>query len=349
MTNRLYKLSLLITILVYLSRYVSPEYFFLSGFAALLIPVFMMFHIFYFFGTLLKKRKINWWAMGGLIISLPYILLTLSINQITEEQSKELVILSYNVQVFNVYKHLNTKFDSSKKIIEWVLDDTSDVKCFQEYHNQDESDIFNVTEQLTSKHGYNGYSSPFARNKFGHEFGLAIFTKHPILNRGKVKFDSLGENNHAIYVDIIHFDDTIRIYNTHLESMSINPNILFDTQNINLNYQDLFIRLKNGMVIRSSQIDKLMAHISTSPFKVILCGDLNETPYSYVYQSISASLNNAFDEKGNGFGFSYNGNIPFLRIDSQFASNELNVQEHHTCHDAKYSDHFPIKCRYNYQ
>jgi endonuclease/exonuclease/phosphatase family metal-dependent hydrolase len=58
-------------------------------------------------------------------------------------------------------------------------------------------------------------------------------------------------------------------------------------------------------------------------------------------------LNNAFEEAGNGFGFTYNGKLFFLRIDNQFVDEGLTVTDFRTHRNIPFSDHFPISATYS--
>ena len=69
-------------------------------------------------------------------------------------------------------------------------------------------------------------------------------------------------------------------------------------------------RLKRAFVKRAKQADLIEASINTSPYPVIVCGDFNDTPCSYAYNTISTTLKDAFVESGNGFGRSYIGAFP---------------------------------------
>ena len=90
----------------------------------------------------------------------------------------------------------------------------------------------------------------------------------------------------------------------------------------------------------------LIDHIELSPYKVLLCGDLNDLPYGNTYMRLSKLLVNAFEMKGRGFGFTYNGKIPFLRIDNQFVDKSIAVNQFAVFRNVKYSDHFPIWANY---
>jgi endonuclease/exonuclease/phosphatase family metal-dependent hydrolase len=102
------------------------------------------------------------------------------------------------------------------------------------------------------------------------------------------------------------------------------------------------VQYKTGAVKRSKQIEQLIKDIKKSPYKVIIAGDLNDPPYSYTYEKLSKHLKNAFEEKGTGFGFTYNGKLPMLRIDQQFCDKGIKVCSFKTKNKIKFTDHVPI-------
>jgi endonuclease/exonuclease/phosphatase (EEP) superfamily protein YafD len=63
-------------------------------------------------------------------------------------------------------------------------------------------------------------------------------------------------------------------------------------------------------------VAKLVEHIRISPWPVVYCGDLNDTPMSYSYHLLrKAGLEDAFVESGQGIGDTYIGDLPSFRID----------------------------------
>ncbi|MFN6946124.1 MAG: endonuclease/exonuclease/phosphatase, partial [Cytophagaceae bacterium] len=61
---------------------------------------------------------------------------------------------------------------------------------------------------------------------------------------------------------------------------------------------------------------------------------------------LKGTLANAFQASGSGFGFTYNGRIPFLRIDHQFYSEELKSINCKVIDTLPLTDHFPLISTY---
>ncbi len=74
---------------------------------------------------------------------------------------------------------------------------------------------------------------------------------------------------------------------------------------------------------------------------MIICGDFNNTAYSYVYRKIKGNLNDTFDEAGNGFGRTYDFQFFPVRIDYIFSDEAFTVNGFKS-YNERYSDHYPI-------
>jgi len=64
-------------------------------------------------------------------------------------------------------------------------------------------------------------------------------------------------------------------------------------------------------------------------------------PNSYPYETIGKGLQDAFVVKGAGFGRTFTGISPTLRIDNIFVDKQLSINQF-TRITKKLSDHFPI-------
>ena len=231
-------------------------------------------------------------------------------------------------------------------MIQWSLDNDAEVKCFQEFYNKSSSDVFNVHKKMTDA----GWTHVYQKNRFvdskSGEFGQAIFSKHPILNKGDVN-DASGKFLNSIWADLLIGTDTVRVYNVHLESMSIDENDIVDTEKLKNSYLSTGYKLRSGFKTRSSQVQGLVNDIAHCKYPMIICGDLYDLPFSYPYTLLRRNLSNAFESSGSGFGFSYNGRLFFLRIDNQFFSDHFTIHNFKTHRKVKHSDHFPLTATYS--
>ncbi|WP_143069663.1 endonuclease/exonuclease/phosphatase family protein [Hymenobacter actinosclerus] len=266
-------------------------------------------------------------------------------------------VLSANVRIFNVYPQLrNNGLQSSKEMVRWLAENPADVLCLQEFYNEPigtksaDGNVFRTMEKIGKQAGRESFLSKTLTNGAGAEFGMAIFSRFPIVSRGTIQFGKLTQN-HGMWVDLqLPSQDTIRVYSFHLQSMSMDERDIVDSYSSKSGLKKkglgLLRRFKRGAVLRHAQIDTLVARFAKCPYPMLLCADLNDVPYSYSYDQLADHFQNAWTAVGNGVGSTYNGRIPFLRIDNQFASPRWQVRDFWVNYEIPYSDHFPTTATY---
>ena len=268
-------------------------------------------------------------------------------------------LLSANVRIFNLYAQLRRPDPSSPaKFIAWLDASPADVLCLQEYYQEPvgtkspDGPLFQVGERLGRAAGRQVFVSKSLTNRIGAVFGLAIFSRRPIVGRGEISFGRLTQN-HAMWVDVAgpgpH--DTVRIFNAHLQSMSLDEADIVaagaSQAGLENKGRGLLRRFVRGAAARAWQADTLLAHIARSPYPVLLAGDLNDLPYAYAYQRLAGPLQNAWATVGFGVGNTYHGRLPpLLRIDQQFAGPQWQVLACRIHTEIPYSDHFPVEAAY---
>ncbi len=176
--------------------------------------------------------------------------------------------------------------------------------------------------------------------------GAVIFSKLHIISGGQIDFGT--RTNSCVYIDIEINEKIIRVYNMHLQSNQISKDADLMLESTDMNEPEMWNSVK-GIVgkyrkaskKRSIQAKKVKAHSLTSPYPVILVGDINDPPTSFTYSMLSKGVLDAFHEKGSGIGTTYGGSIPMLRIDYILASEGLKVASY-DCKKEKFSDHYPI-------
>ena len=93
---------------------------------------------------------------------------------------------------------------------------------------------------------------------------------------------------------------------------------------------------------RGVQAERVKEELNQSPYPVIVCGDFNDVPGSYTYETMRGNLRDAFVERGYGLGRSYNFLAPTLRIDYIFFNDSVLHAIGFRSPRTKLSDHNPV-------
>lgn len=253
--------------------------------------------------------------------------------------TKELKLISYNDRYFNIY-NWNKDPKTAKNITKMINEENADIVCFQEFilDDTEETSVSSVKKELNNL----TYSYVNKRKD------LAIFSKYKIIYSEEIRFDK-ATNAIAFYADIKVGDEILRVFNCHLESNRFNNKDYDFINNIKLNSEEQNIdgakgitrRLRNAFKKRALQADMLKEMISNSPYRTIVCMDMNDTPVSYAYRSTRGDLKDAFLSKGLGIGTTYIGEFPSFRIDYVFHNDNIECISFKT-KKVKFSDHYPL-------
>lgn len=263
------------------------------------------------------------------------------------KQEKKLKVMSYNVRVFDLYNWSNNK-SSRDKMLGIINEEFPDVLCLQEFYNSSKPGFFTTRDTLSQMLNPVSEHIHYTAIKDLQKWGIATFSRYPIIGKGEVELPD-GWNNVCIYTDIVKGDDTLRIYNVHMASVGLGADDYKIIEQINNQKEEnelertknIITRLSKAFIKRARQAEVVKEHVSGSPYPVVLCGDFNDTPSSYTYQTLRKGLKDAFIERGSGFGVTYTKFFPAYRIDYIFTSPEIEVNQFKTIRK-EYSDHFPV-------
>ena len=319
---------------------VPPTVHWIFPILSLSIPFLVIFNLMYLIFLLIRHPQKALFIFLAVLAAIPFIAVTFQWNK-SHGNPHDLLLLSYNVHTFVPRGEVK----NSKAMVEWLIESKADILCLQEYHSFDETGKFEATKWI-QKHYDHKYIANFKPDNMHINRGLAFFSKFPIIHQGIVRTTRKNHLNGVVFADFHINGDTIRIYNLHLESMRINEKNLGDTRDIPEETKGLILKLRNGMYMRALQLEAVRAHIAACTHPVILAGDFNDLPYSYNYFSLKENFNNAFEHRGRGFGFTYNGYLFFLRIDNHFFSDDFEVTHFDVIRSYKKSDHFPVIAGY---
>jgi len=311
-------------LLSYILPFIPPKTFSLLSVLSLGVPFLILINVIFFFYWLLNLKKQLLLSLVTLLIgyfSFGSIYKFSSSNDSDKEY--DLSIMNYNVRLFNIYDWITEK-QLENKIIDLIKEASPDVLSLQEYHPHKNIDLSFFKYKFEKLSGN--------RTKYGQ----AIFSQYPIVNSGSVEFPNTSNN--AVFADIVKGEDTIRVYNIHLESMRIDANV----ENLkNEDSERLFKRIGKTFKMQQSQAELFLMHSSQCTYKMIICGDFNNTAFSYIYNKIKGDLIDAYKEVGSGFGRTYDFKFFPVRIDFILADNTFEITDFKTFNEL-YSDHYPI-------
>ena len=330
---------LLLLLLSYLSPYISPTIFWPISFFGLLFPVFYIINSLFLIYWIVGFKKQLWANVIFLLIGLQFIGLFFGTQPTTSNSADSIKILSYNVRLFNRYGWI-PKPDIKSEIISFLKSEKADILCIQEFYTPDE------IPNLNYKYRHIGLQSK------KNQWHMAIYSSYPQINKATVSIKGERMNNTCIYSDLLISTDTIRVYNVHLASNWFKNSDYSFLQNpqketLKKGIHGIVSRMKISYKKRAEEAEVIKKHMQSSPYPIILCGDFNDTPLSYAYNTISSDLKDAFKESGKGIGQSFV-KLPALRIDYILHDEKFNSYNY-TKHEEELSDHYAVSCEVEIQ
>ena len=339
-----------------IASFICPEHYWVLAIFGLgyLVNVFINF-LFVIYWLFTNKKIFSLFSLIVIIAGINILLGFVQYNvktappQAVKNDSRFVKIMSYNVRLFDLYNWWHN-LETRSKMFNLITDEAPDICCFQEFYHSEKGDFHNLdtlTQFMNAKNAHVEYTISLRNTD---HWGIATFTKYPIVNKGSIQFPGRVFNNSCIYTDIKIHDDTIRVYNIHLQSINFLKKDYYFMDSIIVKDKDEEIKgskrilklLKNAYIKRAKQIDQVADHIKNSPYPVIICGDFNDPPSSYAYHILSHNLNDAFRESGRGTGQTYiGGTVPSFRIDYIFHDKKFHAYQFTTL-NKRYSDHRPI-------
>lgn len=341
--------------LAYLATEISPERFPYLALFGIAYGFFLMANMAFIVFWLLVKKRLA--LISAITILLGFNYLASYIQLLPDFGSKEppgnaLKIVSQNVKLFGWY-NWGENIAQRNKMMEKLAKTEGDVFCFQEFFHNSGPGIFETIERLkltlNTPYYYDEYTSTVGKDQ---HYGIAIFSKFPMVNRGKIRFDGEKNNNMSIYADVAAYGDTVRVYNVHAASIRFSDSQYAFIKKLNEKKEESQVELGEAMGIvdrlagayrrRAKQVKLVKTHSNESPYPIVICGDFNDTPVSYSYATISNGLVDTFRESGGiGVGSTYLGAFPSFRIDYIFHSSDLESAEY-TRYEEGISDHNAI-------
>lgn len=293
----------------------------LSVFFSVTMPLIFIVNAIVALYGLFKKKFFYAFGMVLFLISFHFFF---QFNNTSNVSVKNTIsLLSYNVRAFKTPNPDGNLQSTLQGILKFIDSTNADILVIQESSYKEGRQI-------------NGYPYIFLGYRPNMDKSLlTIYSKYPIISKGYVDFED--SKNNAIFADIKIQSDTIRVYNTHLQSYIRQTEAPVNGPN----GQNYWNSLNSTIAKQIVQAKQIKNHSDTYNSKTIICGDFNATPYSPTYRTIKKGMSDSYLSHGFGFGKTYSHfNYP-LRLDYFLSDDHIKVESHDN-YSLNLSDHEPI-------
>ena len=267
------------------------------------------------------------------------------------KKADDIRVMSWNVEHFDINQH-KTHPEIKAQMLSLISKYEPDVACFQEMVGGDfDSTAINYVPYIAERLHYKNYFYSYdKKDDFDskHHFGIITFSKYPIIEKHTIQYEPHNYNSLFQYIDILKDGDTVRVFNIHLQSLKLSDasreyigDPTFKSNIDIVKSKTVISKLKTGFLKRKVQSERIKKAMNESPYPIILCGDFNDVPNSYAYNTIGKNLKNSFAEKGSGIGRTFSAISSTLRIDNIFTDMRFETRQFLRV-QKELSDHYPI-------
>lgn len=268
-----------------------------------------------------------------------------------EEKDGEIRIMSFNVKSFQGPSE--TASFNYEGFVAFIERESPDIICFQEmqtFNNVILQKNNNSIRSILKDYKY-VISQEDAYGKSAFNKGLLVISRYPIRTLEKSMLEKTElPTSECLAVEVTYNEKQFILIDCHLESIRLTNNqleVVNEVKRANLtdktkeNIAVTKNKMTHAFLARARQVDELYKSIQKFKKPIVICGDFNDTPISYTYQVLTRKLSDAFMTSCEGWGNTYNGSLPPLRIDHMLYSDGVEMCNY-KIHKVDYSDHFPI-------
>ena len=313
--------------------------------AGMVFPIFLVANLVVLLLWLMVKWRRVWIPIAAFVLAFPSIRIFMPLHTSSEAPEGCIKVLSYNVAAYGGNYRYNQAMDT---IFGYLKQQKADIVCFQE----DMTVKFNPVEHFPELYPYNDtvHVTPPGYPLIN---AVGIHSRFPIIRRERISYKSLANGSVAFFLQI--GADTVIVVNNHLESTHLSTDdrqrykamMRGDMDRASTKEETRLIldKLSKAMAQRAEQAKAVSRYIEQHrSYPLIVCGDFNDTPISYVRRTIAQGLTDCYVDTGNGLGLSYNQRGFNFRIDHIMCSSHFKPYNCYVDDKMDASDHYPIIC-----
>ncbi len=311
-----------------------------------------------------KKKKYALASAITLLLCWKVTFVVLGFNLLTPDASatdeQSIKIMSWNVHMFDLGEWTKDK-STFAKMLKLIEEEDPDILCMQEYY-RDAKDYSAPYAAIIRGLGY-GYESFMINGQWNKskmtinakpgdviDVGTVIYSKYPITAKHYRKMPGNGQGMHTVDIEL-KSGKKMALTTLHLTSFQLDDDDIGYIDGIKTQGMDaaqksaskgLIKKLMNASSNRAAVANAVAEKYDLSEYPMVVCGDLNDMPGSYVYNKIKGNKADAFISKGLGVGNTYQKILPLLRIDYLFYDQDFFEAKSFKKADLGLSDHYPI-------
>lgn len=254
-----------------------------------------------------------------------------------EEHPSMVKLMTYNVRLFRgADADAAASTDSNANaFLSLVREYGPDVLCLQEYAAPK---TVRLTDSLVLI-GYNHYYGSHTASN-GLPYGTVIFSRLPITYVNRIDGEKL-------LAELMLDGRRFRVCAIHMDSFRFDASDFEELERVS--HGDVghasgraLSKVKETVLCHEEEWEHRIKDVVTeSTLPLLLAGDLNDVPNSWLYHQIASTLTDTYCEEGFGYCHTYNGSILKLRIDAVFHSDGWRTLSYRRIKTG-ISDHYPV-------
>lgn len=323
------------------SDHINPASHPLLANVGLVFPVFLLLNLGFLAFWLCVKKTMALIPIAGLIIGFVPIRIYTPLNVRADAPEGSIKVMQYNVFSFSTWNDTS----EPSEILSFIKREAPDILCMEEaYAGVEKQPIIDSTLAVTLPH------KATANNN-----SIAVYSRYPIVGQESIDYYSANHNTSEAFFLLTGKNDTTIVIANHLEitGISLEQRAQFKAMlkgelkkdSAEKESRALWRSLAEAAQVRAPQADAVATYISRHKGQsIILMGDFNDSPISYVRRRIAQELTDCYVVSANGPGISYHYNGFYVRIDNIMCSDQWMPYDCHVDNTIKASDHYPIVC-----
>lgn len=261
----------------------------------------------------------------------------------TDVGTKTIKVMTFNVMYLDFVS--DSDGNELHPVIEYIAQSDADIVCLQEVG----TDFLHTRlKDKQTKKALKPYRYVLSGSSEGR-YSVVCLSKYPVISRHRIDYES--QSNSSFRYDFRIEGKVVTVINNHLESNKLNgkekdhyTNLITsggESEELTKVAELIGTKVGSATSIRATQARAVSEEIRNCRNPIIVCGDFNDVPGSYVYNTLAKGLSDSWVEKGLGWGNTFHENLFLFRIDYILHSPDLKTVDVKR-DNVKISDHYPL-------